>query len=161
MKSCTPTKVYCLCGKIGSGKSTVARELAHRYQAVIFNLDEIMEPLFGQTLGRERYVKNLAICRDYVYGLADQILRGGIPVVFDFGFWSREERQKTAQRFDRHDVVFIYLEVSDEDQRRRVGLRNESPEKTYAFTEAMLEVLNQYFEEPNPDENLYWEPPPD
>lgn len=150
------SKVFCLCGKIGSGKTTVARHLAETNKTITFNLDEIMEPLFGQTLGREKYIINLAICQNYVYNLADQILDRGLSVVFDFGFWSREDRRSVAERFSGHNVVFIYCPVSDEEQRARVFARNDSSDKTYSFTENMLKVLNGFFEEPNGTEGFNW-----
>lgn len=150
--------VYCLCGKIGSGKSTLARKLAETEGAVIFNLDRLMEPLFGQTLGRERYVHNLKICRDYVYGLADQVLDRGVSVVFDFGFWERAERQFARERFAGRRVVFLLCPVGEEEQRRRVFARNRSDDKTYAFTGEMLETLNRFFEDPLPEEGLVWGP---
>jgi predicted kinase len=146
--------VYCLCGKIGSGKSTVSRNLAVSKGAVVFNLDEIMEPLFGQTLGRERYVVNLGICRDYLYRLADRVLELGHSVVFDFGFWSRDDRRQTIERFPDHRVEFVYCPVSDEEQLRRVYRRNESSDKTYAFSSEQLAFLNRFFEEPDPDEGI-------
>jgi predicted kinase len=146
--------VYFLCGKIGSGKTTIAREIRADSGAVIFNLDEIMAPLFGQTLGRERYVKNLAICRDFVYRIADQVLDSALPVVFDFGFWSRAERREAAERFSGRKRVFLYCPLDDEEQRKRVFNRNASTDKTYSFTEEQLRFLNAFFEEPDESEGI-------
>jgi predicted kinase len=140
-------EVYFLCGKIGSGKTTVARRIRAETGAIIFNLDELMEPLFGQTLGRERYVKN-------VFAVADQILGSGLPVIFDFGFWSREERREASERFSGRKTSFLYCPINDTEQRKRVFQRNSSADKTYSFTEEQLSFLNAFFEEPSASEGI-------
>ncbi len=149
-----PPAAYFLCGKIGSGKTFVARRIRGRTGAVVFNLDELMEPLFGQTLGRERYVKALATCAEYAYSIADQVLDSGIPVVMDFGFWSKADRRAGAERFKGRNVVFVYLPLSDDEQKRRVKARNSSTDKTYSFTIDQLSSLNAFFEEPADSEGL-------
>jgi predicted kinase len=148
------TDAYFLCGKIGSGKTTLARRLRAETGGIIVNLDELMAPLFGQTLGRERYVKNLAICSDFVFSVADQILDSGLPVIFDFGFWSREDRLQAAGRFSGRKIAFLYCPIDDAEQRKRVFQRNASTDKTYSFTEDQLRFLNSFFEEPSASEGI-------
>ncbi len=149
----TPT-AYLLCGKIGSGKTVAARHIHEETGAVAFNLDQLMEPLFGQTLGRERHVKALAVCAEYAYSIADQILDSGVSVVMDFGFWTRAERRAASERFKGRDVVFVYLAVSDDEQKQRINARNSSIDRTYSFTTDQLSFLNAFFEEPSDSEGL-------
>jgi predicted kinase len=149
-----PVRVYFLCGKIGSGKSWTARRLASRGATMVFNLDELMEPLFGQGLGRELYQRKLAICRDFLFGLADQALTAGLSVVFDYGFWSREDRRQAAERMRSWKQAFVYLPLDETEQLRRVEARNASADRTYAFTPEQLRQLNAFFEEPGEDEGL-------
>ena len=73
MEVVTVAKVYMMCGKICSGKSTHATELRALYHAVVLSVDEITLALFGQDAGdkhddyverAERYLYKI-ISRDH------------------------------------------------------------------------------------------------
>lgn len=59
-------KVFLICGRICSGKSTYAKKLAEAQNAVILSADEIMLAVFGQDSGQKHdvYVKRV---RTYLY----------------------------------------------------------------------------------------------
>lgn len=141
--------VYCLCGKVGSGKTEYARSLREKANAVVLNVDDLMQPLFGETIERETLDAKFSVCRDYLYRLADQILAAGISMIFDFGFWKREGRREAVERFAGYRVKFVYFPIDDAEQLRRIGRRNESDAKTYSFTPEAVADLNRLFEPPD------------
>ena len=44
-------KIYLMCGKLCSGKSTRAEQLRREHRAVLLSVDEITLALFGQDAG--------------------------------------------------------------------------------------------------------------
>ena len=84
------------CGLPGSGKTTLARQLAADRGAVRLTKDEWMWALGSSPWDRtsqDRVQREL-------WNLAQEILRLGLSVVLDFGLWSRVERDelRTAAR---------------------------------------------------------------
>ena len=41
-------RMILICGRVCSGKTTYAKRIARAQQAVRFNADELMKPLFGE-----------------------------------------------------------------------------------------------------------------
>lgn len=147
-------RIYALTGKIGSGKSHWCRNHLCAGEAVVFNLDSLMKPLFEQTLERPEFREKLEICRNYLYSLADQVLAAGIPVVFDFGFWSREEREALKERFPDIPQDIVYFPIDDEVQWERVEHRHHREKENYPFPRDLLQWLNGFFEEPETEEKV-------
>jgi len=146
------TKVYCLCGKTGSGKSTFGQKLGKEKNAVILNVDNLMHPLFENRLSREEFDAKLKICIDYLLIIAKQILDCHTSVILDFGFWKKRHRLKISDYFKNHEVEFFYLKINTNLQKERIISRNSQADRTYFFTEKMIDELNLLFEEPDPEE---------
>jgi predicted kinase len=152
--------VYCICGKVGSGKSTIAKRIAEREGAIVFDADGLMLPLFGHSLDRRSFDDKLAVCVGYVYGIALQVLAKGLSVVLDFGFWNRYDRAEVVRHFAGFLVRFIYTKIGEKEQLERIVTRNEIASQSrlagrgaaaasYIFTETMVRELNALFEEPD------------
>lgn len=86
------TKIYFVCGFIGSGKTTYSKELAKKYGAFRFSIDEWMIPLYGEHMERELFDSRLAALQDLFKDSALQLFTLGVPVIFDFGFWRKFDR---------------------------------------------------------------------
>lgn len=142
--------VTLICGKICSGKTTEARKIG----GVRLSCDDLMLTLLPEYLG-ENHAKQLMRVKSYLAAMAAEISKNGADVVLDWGFWSKQERVKTREFFRRCGVEtkLLYLEISDEEQKRRVAARNaESDGKHYNLDEATLALLNGKFEAPAPAE---------
>jgi predicted kinase len=138
--------VYCLCGKTGSGKTEYARRLRASGKVVVMNIDDLMLTLFGEALDRTAFDEKLAVCLEYVCGLAAQVLDTGVSVVLDAGFWKKSQRRAVAERFIGRRVRFVYLKIGDVEQRRRIDIRNRASGQTGSITPARLADLNALFE---------------
>ena len=84
-------KVFLICGKLCSGKSTYAKQLQTAHQAVILSVDEIMLAVFGLYAG-EKHDEYAASVRRYLH---------------DFATKDIEEMHKTG-----YSVVEGYEEIS-------------------------------------------------
>ena len=89
-------KVFLICGKICSGKSTYSEKLRKEHGAVLLSVDEITLNLFGQHCGDEHdnYVERT---EKYLFEKSLEILEVGVNVILDWGFWTKEERDFAKQ----------------------------------------------------------------
>ncbi|MDP2488483.1 AAA family ATPase [Vibrio splendidus] len=83
------TKIYFVCGFIGSGKTTYSKALAEKHGAFRFSIDEWMIPLYGEHMEREVFDSRLATLQGLFKDSAMQLFSLGVPVIFDFGFWRK------------------------------------------------------------------------
>jgi predicted kinase len=148
--------VYLLCGFIGAGKTTFARELEMRTGAVRITKDEWLIQLIGNDPTIEGYA-------DYdhrVVGLsrnvAFQLVEKGIDVILDEGFWAKEERTMMRGKFEGMgaEVVLYYLDSSIETIRQRVARRSaDPPQDSFRISETLLDYYLSYWQPPREDES--------
>ncbi|MBR0132628.1 MAG: ATP-binding protein [Lachnospiraceae bacterium] len=152
-------KIFLMCGKICSGKSTHAEKLRKEYNAVILSVDEITLALFGQDAGEKHdyYVEKL---KEYLYKKSLEILEAGVNVVLDWGYWTRAERDLAREFYGSHGVEyeFHYIDISDEEWYRRLAKRNEDvlAKKTDAYyvDDGLAKKFQAIFEKPEKAEDI-------
>ena len=146
-----PAVVYLIVGLPGAGKTTHARELEISASALRLTPDEWQIVLFG--------AENPTDKRDLVEGKLVQLgMRAaelGTNVVFDFGFWGKDER--SALRWIAGTVgarsQVVYLPIEHEEQRRRVNDRYATaPDQTFHMSDVELEQWRAQFQAPDDDE---------
>lgn len=151
-------KLYLLCGKTGSGKTTFARELARERKLVRFTVDEWMIRLFGHHMPREAFDARLAVCKDLIFDVTESLLEAAVGVVLDFGLWSRAERERTRKRFESCsvEIVLVYFSVPDDELRQRLARRNQDlPADAYEITDDMFQQFSSLFEIPAESEQPF------
>ena len=118
-------KVYLICGRVCSGKSTYAMEMVKKHHAVLLSSDEITLALFGQHCGdmHDDYVER---AQRYLFHKSLEILAQGIPVVLDWGFWTKEGRDAALAFYKKHgyDAELHYIEIDDATWQQRIEKRN-------------------------------------
>ena len=72
-------------GRIGSGKTTRAKQIAIEKNAALFSIDHHVQPLGQPITNAQEYEKYYFGVRDIIAELALQNLKIGTSVVFDFG----------------------------------------------------------------------------
>ena len=150
-------KIYLICGKICSGKSTYAEQLRVQNNAVLLSTDEITLALFGQHCGdkHDDYVERT---QNYLFNKSLEFVEVGINVVLDWGFWMKEERDYAREFYNSRNIEreFHYVDISDETWKARLRKRNSevSAEKTSAYyiDDNLAEKFASIFEEPSEDE---------
>lgn len=152
----TPT-LHLLCGKIASGKSTLAANLAQQESAVIIAEDAWLSALYAEQMSSIpdflHYAKKLrAVMGPHVAAL----LNKGQSVVLDFQANTIESRSWMqgilAQTKAAH--MLHVLDVSDEICIKRLHARNATGDHPFAATEAQFLQLSKHFHLPEPAEGF-------
>jgi predicted kinase len=150
-------RLILLCGLPGSGKTTLARQLASRVRGVRLGPDEWMLQL-GLDLFDEKFRSRL---EDRFWHLAQDLLRLDVSVILESGFWSRSERdeKRLAARALGARVQLHLLDVPLEELSQRLAARwREAPATTVHITDELLREYAGYFEPPDPDELALFDP---
>ncbi|MCL2342298.1 MAG: ATP-binding protein [Firmicutes bacterium] len=150
-------KVILLCGKICVGKTTYAKELLRRSRAVYLNTDELMHRFYAGPCGAE-YHAALARAQAYLLGVAADIVRAGLDVVYEGAAWLRSDRQAAAAYFWKNGIEAQWhcVAATPETQRAFIEKRNRevlAGESGAAFVDDELFArCEENYEPPEPGE---------
>ena len=147
------SKIILICGAICSGKSTLARALAKRDNAVILSNDELTKAV-GECLG-DRHDAIARRMQLYLRGKAVEIARAGVSVILEWGFWRKSDRDEITGFLRGRGVPFEwhYMDVSPEQLRRNAARRNAHPGPSdYIVDEGLLQKCLSAFEPPEAGE---------
>ncbi len=147
-----------LCGKMAAGKSTLARELAEREDAVLLVQDEFLERLFpGEIVDVEGFLRLSARLRQALAPHVCALLSKGISVVLDFPGNTEGQRAWFRELFERVSVnhELHYIVASDALCKRQLASRSRHlPPGTPWTTEADFDAITAYFQPPTADERF-------
>lgn len=120
------SKVYLICGKICSGKTTYAKKLCKEKGAILLSVDEIMLSLFDQCCGPKLHQEYEKRIKEYLFEKSLEVLEAKNDVVLDWGFWTKEERNATKKFFKSRniDCELHYVAVSEEIWEKQLNKRN-------------------------------------
>lgn len=152
--------LHFICGKLASGKTTLARRIANETGAIIICEDEWLTRLFtGQIKTFRDYLDCSRRLRGLLGGHVQALLRSGVSVAFDFAGNTPQERQWVRSLFDGAGAAhrLHYLSASDDVCKAQLRHRNETrPEGLYwaSTTEAEFDEITRYFVAPDPAEGF-------
>ena len=143
-------------GRLCCGKSTLSRRLCAEKGAALISCDALMQAIFPEPLG-ERYELYADRCKAYLYRQARDLAEKGMPVVMDFGFWRRSDRERAAEVFAGLPVTWYWVNPPEEEWRRRVEQRNAAvlagrAPGEYLVDEGLMRKLTERFEAPTYEE---------
>jgi predicted kinase len=154
----THTKLIFLCGKMASGKSTLARQLAERDQALLLVLDEWLDHLYpGEITDIPGFVKYSSRLRSALEAHLCALLARGTSVVLDFPGNTRAQRAWFRAIFERarvaHELHFV--DASDAVCKRQLRDRSRHlPAGAPWTTDAEFDAITAYFQAPSEDEGF-------
>lgn len=151
-------RLVIVCGLPGAGKTTLAKQLEADYEAVRMCPDEWMAvlgiDLFDQTM--RPLVEGLQ------WRLAERLLRLGVPVVIEWGTWSRAERDASREsaRALGAAVELRFLEATIDELWHRVDARGmEAQLGGRRLTRDDIVSYEAGFERPDDDELALYDAP--
>lgn len=118
----TEARLILICGLPGSGKTTLAKQLASSVPAVRLSPDEWKHDLGIDYYDEQRRVQ----LEDRLWRLGQELLKLGQSVILENGFWAREERDELRRgaRSLGVAVELHHLDAPLEELWRRLELRN-------------------------------------
>jgi predicted kinase len=149
--------LYLLCGKIGAGKSTLARQLASRPATLLISEDHWTSTLFAGDLKTiEDYGRLSARLRAAMAPHIVDILRQGLSVVLDFPANTVRQRAWMRSLIDEAKVPheLHHLDVPEAICKQRLRQRNVSGTHQFQVSDAEFEQFTSYFVPPGPDEGF-------
>ncbi len=155
--------IHLVCGPIGAGKTTYAKQLAKEQSAICFSEDDWLAKLFVpdapegllqepmQVVGAwatEKYLR----CRGQIWLVCQQLIENDISIVLDGAAANKEQRDVIRKKASDFNVEFKlhYVTSSVESRHKRVFERNAKQGETYSLevTPAMFEHTENIFEPP-------------
>ena len=151
-------KLIFFCGKMAAGKSTLARDLADRENAVLLSQDDLLSTLFpGEITDIQAFLKRSSRLKNALTPHVCALLSKGISVVLDFPGNTRTQRAWFREVIDHarveHELHFLDAPdalCTSQLRERSMGLPPGAP----WTTEADFEAINAYFQPPSEDEKF-------
>jgi predicted kinase len=143
-----------------SGKTTYAVDLRQRAaDCVLFTLDRWLIIAFGKyslaSVGQDEHTRRVLACRELIWQPASELLRRGVDVILDDGFFLREHRARhvglAASVGARATVHFINTPI--DVVRARLDERNAKlPQFNFSISSETLQGFMAMFEPPSENE---------
>ena len=147
--------LHLMCGLPGAGKTTLARELEQRHNALRLTPDEWITQLLGSEPSQQALDAARTPTEELQWKVAARVLTLGIDVILDFGFWSREEREhfrEQAKALGAGSIVHFVDVPMPVLQARLAARHDDRPANTFIVTPAQLQEWSALFVRPTPDE---------
>lgn len=146
------------CGKMAAGKSTLARELAGRENAIVLAQDDFLDALFpGEITDIQGFVKCSSRLKKALAPHVCALLSKGISVVLDFPGNTKAQRAWFRELIECAKVDHELHFVDTPDALCKSQLRDRSknlPAGAPWTTEADFEAINAHFQPPSEDEKF-------
>ena len=156
MPSALPT-LHLFCGKIASGKSTLAKQLGRLEQTVMIAEDDWINILYvGEISSLSDYVQSMAKLRKIIGPHVVSLLNSGVSVVLDFQANTIESRKWMRDILGQATAAhkLHVMEVSDAVCIARLHERNQQGDHPFAATEDQFEQITKHFVLPSSEEGF-------
>ncbi|WP_053138895.1 ATP-binding protein [Pseudomonas sp. MIACH] len=149
--------LHLLCGKIASGKSTLAKTLVAEHAAILLSEDTWLAQLYpGEILSITDYLRCAQRIRGVLGPLVVNLLESGVNVVLDFPANTLANREWLLGLAQAAEVPhrLHYLELDDATCRARLHARNARGDHDFAATDAEFDLITRHFCVPSEAEGL-------
>jgi predicted kinase len=147
---------YLICGYIGVGKTTLAKELEKEIPAIRFTQDEWMSEIYGNYPAEETFDACYLKINRLINTVWPRCLALGVNVVLDLNFWTRASRDETIKIITNlnADYKLYYLRCDNDLAWTRIAARNQLLGNGIFVSQHIYDTSRHRFEELNSDENF-------
>ncbi|MCF5708665.1 AAA family ATPase [Pseudomonas syringae] len=149
--------LHLLCGKIASGKSTLAKTLGSEQKTIVICEDRWLAALYPDDIRCvSDYVRFAGRIRGVLEPLVISVLSSGVSVVLDFPANTTSDRAWLRGMAERAQVQhrLHFLNVDDQTCRARLHARNAQGDHDFAATDREFDLITGYFKAPEESEGL-------
>lgn len=143
-----------MCGLPGSGKTTLARQLATEIPAIRLCTDDWQAALKIGLKERDASSEEFHdLLEDQLWAFGKELIRFGQSIIFEKGLWRRSERDEKRREARELgvDIELHYLDVTLDALTRRLQVRNgENKPNVFNITsEQIREYFTEHFQPPD------------
>lgn len=144
--------LFMFCGKMASGKSTLARIISQQISSILISEDDLLEKLYpGEITGVSSYVQCSAKLKTVIRPLIVELLNSGSSIVLDFPAnaitqrkWLKEIVDESKAHYELH-----YLDCTNAVCKAQLRERaTNEPERRGTDTSETFDAISRYFEPP-------------
>lgn len=156
------SKIICICGKIGCGKTYYANQIKEKEHAVILSTDEVTYDLTNnkQDEGYDEFARRVNL---YLRKKAVEIVKMDCSVILDWGFWTKKSRDE-IRNYCKNNGVLIemhYIDIDEETWLANIAERNKkilagNGGSSFYVDEGLLKKVSSLFELPKKEEIDVW-----
>jgi predicted kinase len=141
-------------GYLGAGKTTFAKRLEKEINALRFSPDEWMFELYGNNPPAELFSEYHKRIDTIIERYWTNSLRLGLDVILDYGFWSRDSRDKTRAIITANGAShkLYFLDCPEHIQLERCQKRNHDLQGSLYIDDNTFEIFKARFEPLGDDE---------
>ncbi|MCT9810990.1 ATP-binding protein [Acidovorax sp. Be4] len=153
----TPAVLHMVCGKIASGKSSLAQRLAQAPMTVLISEDDWLARLYPNEIHAiADYVRCAGRLRAAMAGHIAALLQAGMSVVLDFPANTLATRAWARGVFEQAGAPHClhYLDVPDDACKARLRARNAAGEHPFSTSDAEFDQITRHFVAPAPEEGF-------
>jgi len=150
--------LHFFCGKMAAGKSTLARDIAMKENAILLSEDNWLIHLYPEEIiDISGYIKYSSRLKNILSTHIESLLSHGVSVVLDFPGNTIEQRNWFRALYQKVDVAHIlhFIDISNEKCKSQLKERSkDKPEGTAFTSEADFDAITKYFQAPSKDEGF-------
>ena len=153
--------LHLICGTISSGKTTYARRMMQQRPALLLSVDEVTLAL-SSVIPPENHDQTTPLVKKWLLEKAQEALAAGVDVIFDWGFWKKDERAEYERFLTAENIphVWHYIDISTNRWEQQIAKRNEAVQRgetsAYYVDEGLKAKCVSWFEAPSREEIDVW-----
>lgn len=142
---------------MAAGKSTLARQIAKEYNAILLVEDELLAQLYpDEIVDIPSYIKYSPRLRTAIASHISDLLSREISVVLDFSANTINQRKWFRRLFEKANAAhkLYFINATDDLCKRQLKERSKNQSESAFVSETVFEEITKYFQPPSEEEQF-------
>jgi predicted kinase len=142
---------------MAAGKSTLARQIAKEYNAILFVEDELLAQLYPDEIADiPSYIKYSPRLRTAISSHISDLLSREISVVLDFSANTINQRKWFRGLFEKANAAhkLYFINATDDLCKRQLKERSKNQSESAFVSDTVFEEITKYFQPPSEEEQF-------